>query len=497
MNYFVTFFFLLLVGLRAEAHIGSPDILYEGNAGPYPVLITIQPPDVVPGIARIFIDTGKEKIGRITLQPIYYQYGSEGAPKGDVAKRISSNPQLYEGSLWLMTFGSSSVKVSIEGPKGLGSTIVPVPALATATRNMDQTTSTGLKIMGVFLTLSLVSIIGAAIRESTLPHGAKPSAKRKRSAIVVMTFTFTGVVLLLVVATFWWRDVENEYRKNMFRPLSLSSSIKKEGGQSILQLTLGNPAWLDRKIDDLIEDHGKLMHLFLINPEGLEFAHLHPAPHDSMVFTSKLPDLDQGTYLLFAEVVHSNGMAETLTDTLYIQEKIGTSLSDPEEYAGNVPLSSGTAILDNLKIKATNPENYVAGLPVKLSFKCTEDSGEPARLQPYLGMAGHAVVMKDDGSVFIHLHPMGTISMASQYALAGKIDDNVTICGGLSDSTITNLETTGIIDKQTMSLMRSKNSYTPDILFPYVFPKPGDYYVWIQVKHHNRIKCSKFKIRAL
>lgn len=492
MKYYITYL-LLFICLQSQAHIGSPDIVYQGNAGPYPLLITIQPPDVVPGIAKVLIDGGNEKINRIKIQPVYYQYGSDGAPKGDDIRKVAGTNHLYEGSFWLMTFGSSSVKVSVEGIKGAGSTIVPVPAVATATRAMEQTTSIGLAIMGVFLTLSLVTIIGAAIRESTIPHGALPTQKEKRISNIVMSLSFISIVSLLLFANNWWEKVENDYRKKMFKPLKLNAHIKK----NTLHLDIKNPIWLQRKANDLIADHGKLMHLFLIDTKGQKFAHLHPEQKDSLHFTSTLPTLNQGKYLVFAEVVHSNGMAETLTDTLQVLENINSLITDNDDFAGNVPLNSEVSVIDNLKIKATSQDKIISGKPVKLSFTCTEDGGKPANLQPYLGMAGHVVVMKDDASVFIHLHPMGTISMASQYALAQKIDENVTICGYLSDSLNASLETTGIIDKQTISLMRLKKEYNSEIIFPYVFPKPGDYYIWVQVKHKGSIKTSKFKIKAV
>lgn len=495
MKYYITLI-LALICLQSHAHVGSPDIVYQGNAGPYPVLITIQPPDVVPGIAKILIDAGNEKINRIKIQPVYYQYGSTGAPKGDEIKKVAGTSHLYEGSLWLMTFGSSSVKISIEGIKGNGSTIVPVPAVATATRSMDKTTSVGLQIMGVFLILSLVTIIGAAIRESTIPHGVNPTSKRKRSAIIVMTVTFISIVALLTFANNWWGKVESDYRKNIFKPLKLNANIKYENSQSALHLDIINPEWLERKVDDLVTDHGKLMHLFLIDTKGQQFAHLHPEQKDSLKFSTILPSLKQGSYLVFAEVVHSNGMTETLTDTLQVLENINSRIIDSDDFAGDVPLNSAVSIVENLKIKVTNQDKILAGKPVKISFKCTEDDDKPAILQPYLGMAGHAVVMKDDASVFIHLHPMGTISMASQYALAQKIDENITICGNLSDANNSGLDTTGVVDKQTISLMKSKKEYNSEIIFPYVFPKPGDYYIWVQVKHKGSIKSSKFKIKA-
>jgi len=37
-----------------------------------------------------------------------------------------------------------------------------------------------------------------------------------------------------------------------------------------------------------------------------------------------------------------------------------------------------------------------------------------------MGMAGHAVVERSDGSVFVHLHPMGTVALASQQAFDAR-----------------------------------------------------------------------------
>src|SRR5947208_5406275 len=44
---------LCLLSLTAHAHIGSPDIFFDGTAGPYPVRVTVRMPGVVPGRAEI------------------------------------------------------------------------------------------------------------------------------------------------------------------------------------------------------------------------------------------------------------------------------------------------------------------------------------------------------------------------------------------------------------------------------------------------------------
>src|SRR5579884_2464583 len=45
----------LLCAAPLAAHVGSPDVFYEGEAGPYRLLVTIRPPQVIPGVAQVEI----------------------------------------------------------------------------------------------------------------------------------------------------------------------------------------------------------------------------------------------------------------------------------------------------------------------------------------------------------------------------------------------------------------------------------------------------------
>jgi hypothetical protein len=55
-----------------------------------------------------------------------------------------------------------------------------------------------------------------------------------------------------------------------------------------------------------------------------------------------------------------------------------------------------------------------------LRFEARDREGRPLPLEPYMGMLSHAVIARDDGKVFVHLHPMGTINMAAQEAFERK-----------------------------------------------------------------------------
>ena len=57
---------VLVAGLSAplSAHVGSPDVYFEGHAGPYRLLVAIRTPAVVPGVAEVEVraldDTPRE-----------------------------------------------------------------------------------------------------------------------------------------------------------------------------------------------------------------------------------------------------------------------------------------------------------------------------------------------------------------------------------------------------------------------------------------------------
>jgi len=100
---------LLLLPLVAHAHIGSPNVIYEGLAGPYPLRVVVRPPGVVPGLAEISVRVLQGKVDRVTVLPVRYDTGSKGSPPPDAAKPVRGEPNLYTAELWLMTSGAHSI----------------------------------------------------------------------------------------------------------------------------------------------------------------------------------------------------------------------------------------------------------------------------------------------------------------------------------------------------------------------------------------------------
>lgn len=115
-----TLLMLWLSSLVAMAHVGSPNVFYEGEAGPYPVRVIIRPPGVVPGLAEIHVRILAGEAGQVSVLPVHWEVGTKGAPPADQAKLVSGETNLFSAELWLMDFGAYSVFVNVEGAKGRG-----------------------------------------------------------------------------------------------------------------------------------------------------------------------------------------------------------------------------------------------------------------------------------------------------------------------------------------------------------------------------------------
>jgi hypothetical protein len=154
---------VLLGTISVSAHVGSPDVYFEGDAGPYHLYVTVRVPQVIPGIAEIEVRSAANDVGRIEIVPMRLSGpGSNFPPTPDVAERSKQDAQFFRGNLWLMEFGALKVRVTAEGSKGKGELAVPVPAFAQKSLPMQRSLGGLLGFLMVFLAVGLVFIARAA-----------------------------------------------------------------------------------------------------------------------------------------------------------------------------------------------------------------------------------------------------------------------------------------------------------------------------------------------
>ena len=526
-------FFVCACCLAAEAHIGSPNVLFEGKAGEYFVRAVIRPPQVVPGLAEISLRVPGEPVERVTVLPVFSRAGREGAPPADEAKLVRGETNLCSAALWLMKPGAYSVDVTIEGSRGRGTLVLPVNSVATNTRPMTRGYSIMLSALAILLFLGALKIAAAIFGESRLDPGARPTKKdlwRGRGALGVVA----GILVLLVFGGKKWWDLEDaNYRANaLYKPLPVSALARTERDQHILTIKVDS-AERRGQWTPLIPDHGKLMHLFLVRDgEPGAFAHLHPAHRSAAEFEVPLPPLPAGPYHVYADVTHEDGFAETLTATaeipaaslamkrlwlgdsaepicsVAVAQKLAATLFLPPDADdswqmdnavtgfsrqrnnfSNDPTQRVADAGSGYKMIWENPGTLTENQDTSLRFRLLAPDNQPALIEPYLGMLGHAVVRRRDGAVFAHVHPVGTFSMAAQeFFVNGNAGKRATLSWqpGL------------LPGEQRSSVGELHGNHSNgvgtavEVSFPYAFPKSGPYRMWVQMKCADRILTGVF-----
>lgn len=496
------------IALVASAHVGSPDTYFEGAAGPYPVRVIVRSPGVVPGLAQITVRLlAPRDVRRVLVLPVYWDPRTAAPPPPDVAVRVPGDSTVYSAALWLMTGGSYGVQVTVEGSAGPGAALVPVMAVATQRLALDKALGAALLALGAFLFVGALTLVGAAVKESGLEPDALPDRRRTLRSRIAMALAAMILALGLVAGRAWWNDVDAAYRTGLYEPLHATATVRGDGRGRVLRLAIDDTSWTNPKHQwtPLVPDHGHLMHLFLVRDSSLDgFAHLHPLPVDSATFEAALPPLSPGRYRLYADIVHESGFAQTLVATVDVPTPgVTWRPSDPDDAwtpglatraAGNVAsLGDGSTMIWD-----KSPAPIVVDHDAPLHFVVTDPSGRPARLEPYMGMAGHAMLTRDDGAVFVHLHPAGTVSLAALETFALRQPGDTV--RGLLGARLTALEKeSGARGAAPTGPRRPPGLHQMEALpapgavsFPYAFPKAGHYRIWVQVKRGRRILTGVF-----
>jgi len=517
---------MLLIAVPAVAHVGSPDIYAEGNAGPYRLLVTIRPPLVIPGVAEIEVravglGNGQPAISSLEIAPIPLTgEASKHPPVADRMKQSASDKSFYTGALWIMASGSWQVRFTVQGSQGAGVLSIPVPATSSSTRGMDAGLGILLGALGLLLVAGVVGIVGAAAREAQLPPGAEPNASSRSRAWIAMAFTLALMIAAVIGGKIWWNNEAGDYAKYVYKPLTMEATVE---ANRTLHLKIEDPGWLkSRKIDDFVPDHDHLMHLYLIRQPGLDVVyHLHPDQVAPGNFDLALPSIPAGDYSLYADVVHATGFPETLVTRLELPAIEGRALSGDDAKGTAPPVVSGWngcpanpapgakfRLPDGYTMTWTNASTQPAKTPEIFDFRLLDAAGNPASdMDLYMGMVGHAAFVKDDGTVFAHVHPSGTMSMAAlmmaaaqnrsshakQDAMAampgmeGMDSDEAPVASGKPGrkEAANAPETTGPA--------KSPVSAIPNAVgFPYGFPAAGAYRIFVQMKHGQTVETAAF-----
>ncbi len=453
----------LLFALPAHAHIGSPDTFVQATAGPYKFLVTAHPPSVYPGALELdlrlnpddHITTATVSLDNSTPTPIQiFDAGTATA------------------SIWLPDTSTHTLHILLQG----SAYDLALPASSSAPHPPNKSYSIALIILAL----------------AFLGFGGWKVFNGKRHLGFAL-FAISVIAFGLAASAFIIETINNFY---FGQRTTIIPTLTSDGHLNI------NLSSHNESFADIVPDHGKLLHLFLVRqPQQDVFLHLHPHQLSPGHFSVPLPAMPPGTYRLFADYylapagnlkeVHG----ETPTIALDLPAQFRPSAApDPDDSIAVLPPNAwvarssaasspmgGIATSDGVQQTFTLRDGYTLQLvapaniqPLRANlFQVTllDPSGHPpADMALYLGMSAHAVVLRDDNSVFAHIHPGGTLPML----------------------TSASSETMPMDMSMPMDMLMSAASNTATI--PYGFPTAGHYRLFVQMKHGPIIETAAFDL---
>lgn len=213
------------------------------------------------------------------------------------------------------------------------------------------------------------------------------------------------------------------------------------GGASGATLTVRDPD-SDAIVTAFSEVHERPFHLFVITRDLERFEHLHPVATAAGAFDLQAA-LDPGVYIFLADFLPAGGTSQL------VHRAVAT------------PGYSGSLFGNTPAIPRLPDEQTVAGLRIRfdavraaprrrsqLTFSFADAaSGQPvADLEPYLGAAGHLLIVNADVTSAVHGHPEGGVTRG------------------------------------------------PVVTFDPILPAPGRYKMWLQVQRNGTVITAPFII---
>jgi hypothetical protein len=141
--------------------------------------------------------------------------------------------------------------------------------------------------------------------------------------------------------------------------------------------------------------HTKQVHLILVSRDLEHFLHVHPEVDGDGTWRAPVRPAAPGDYRVIADVEHE-GRAIALTADVKI--------------AGG-PVATGAPAADATFVE----QELTAGRPATLEFKA------PGRTEPYLGAAGHLVILREGDLEYLHVHPQrDELAFSTTFPKAGR-----------------------------------------------------------------------------
>ena len=470
----------------ATAHIGLRYMVYEHRGENISLRVYLKLPESAPGIVDISFKSFTDNIDKISVNSELKSSSKVGENSShNIAIPVNGEENTFSSKLPLFKYGTYSINVNIQQKGRIEQVIIPVNFFARETFKLDSNSLPVLFIIAFFLSILGIFFIKNAYLYNQKKEFDKALKNKNNSRFTQFAEIFIIIFMISYVSTTWWDERKINYDQNNYFNLKNNVNIANNGKYDILKINIVDKKWINEKMPNLIPDHGKIMHMYMISDDFKHLAHLHPTrAEDRNSFFVRMPPFGEGAYSLYMDITHETGFSHTMTNkinynknNISIDTSITTSLIDPDD--------SWTQDLDAIKITWVDIQSFYEAekdIPMRFTIK---KNGKPSPIQNYMGMGAHAALIKNDGSIFAHLHPTGTINMASKHIYERGIKKEQMI-----DNRSIELD---LINPQHDHFSNQNYSHNGEVGFPPLrLIEAGDYTVWVQIKTENKIITQKF-----
>ncbi|MCD9022061.1 hypothetical protein [Cohnella silvisoli] len=225
----------------------------------------------------------------------------------------------------------------------------------------------------------------------------------------------------------------------------VESSTAEVNSETEVKLTLRVLDSSGLPVRKFSEDMTKLMHLIVVSSDLSSFSHLHPEYKGKGIFSVAYKFPFGGDFLLISEFMPDKQGVTVYKQWISVKGKSPLA----EKLISDTATKQTVGGLDVSLSMMPDAKHLAAGQTAMLNFRFTDaKTHKPVKLEPYLGTAGHCVILNDTANQYLHVHAATDMSSGE------------------------------------------------NVMFHTQFPASGTYKLWAQVQYGGKVNVVPYVIRV-